>query len=171
VIHPHSPVYTMWNNVLFMMLYPFIIAPVQAGFGLHHAAFKAFQWINQVSLLSDNLLTFWVAVLVGKTRDHVEKRPLHVAKHYVKSWFLFDLLTTLPWHQVLPLVIGKSWITETKPIIESFDLVKILRCTTVAHRASFLLPNYGMKYAQRSMIVFVLLVMERFSCSCSEGVA
>lgn len=146
---------------MLIMIYPFIIAPVQAGFGLHYAVFTQLQWINQWSLLVDIPVTFWMAVLVGRTGDHVEKRPLHVAKLYVSSWFLYDLLTTLPWEQLLPVVIGHTWITDTQAVVDSLDLIKIFRFASISRRGSFSLPSYGMKYAQRSMIMFVLLVMVR----------
>lgn len=161
-IHPHSPMYVVWNNwLLIMMIYPFIIAPVQAGFGLSYSFFTFVRWTNQVALLSDIICTFWVALLVGKTGDHVESRPLHVAKQYLSSWFIFDLLTSLPWEQILPLFIGDTWLTTTRPVAESLDLLKIFRYVSIARRSRFALPSYRMKYNQRSMIVFMCLVMVR----------
>ena len=163
-IHPHSPIYAVWNNwLLIMMIYPIIIVPVTAGFGLTFTLFTILRWINQVALLSDIIFTFWVAILDGKTGDHVEKQPLAVAKRYITSWFIFDLLTSLPWEQLLPVFIGDTWVTTTRSVAESLDLLKIFRCMSLVRRSSFSLPNYGMKYAQRSMIVFVCLVMVRSS--------
>lgn len=152
---------------MLMMIYPFIIVPVQAGFGLHYPIFTSFLWINQWALLTDIVVTFWMGVLVGKTGDHVEKRPMHVAKLYLSSWFLFDLLTSVPWKDILPLVLGHTWITDTKAVVESLELIKIFRFASIYRRGSFSLPSYGMKYAQRAMIVFVLLVMVCHS-DCSQ---
>lgn len=166
-IHPHAPIYAAWNNLLaFLMGYPFIIAPAQSGFALRYAVFNFLQWVNEVSLVLDILLTFVVAVLVGKMGDHVEKKPLNVAKRYLSSWFIFDVLTTMPWKYVLPHVIGDTWVTTTRPVAESLDLIKIFRFIPVARRTSFRLPNWnGVKYAQRSMVMFVLLVMV-WCCHC-----
>jgi hypothetical protein len=162
-LHPHAPLYKAWNTLLNInILYIFIIAPLQAGFQLEHVALKVLHTISTVCLFLDMIASCFVGFHVGKTLDHVERRILRVVKHYIMTWLVYDLATSLPWASVLPLIIGKTWITETKELAKSLLLIQIFRYLTISWRASFFtISSLHLKYSHRSILMFVLFALVR----------
>ena len=97
------------------MFYPVMVAPMMVAFSVHAEGLEVMSRIVEVALLVDVFVTFFVAVDVGKTSDHLEQRPLRVAEYYIKSWLLFDLATSLPWKNLLPIFIGCLLYTSPSP--------------------------------------------------------
>ena len=162
-MHPLAPMYRIWNTLhIILMLYPVMVDPLLVAFSVKADALQVMARIIEAALLMDVIVTFFVAVDVGKTSDHLEQRPLHVAEHYIKSWFLFDLATSLPWKSILPLVVGKTWITETVTVREALDFLKIARYITIIRRNFYTIFSIqSMKYKQRAVMSFVSLVFVR----------
>lgn len=152
------------------MFYPVMVAPMMVAFSVHAEGLEVMSRIVEVALLVDVFLTFFVAVDVGKTSDHLEQRPLRVAEHYIKSWLLFDLATSLPWKNLLPIFIGKtalSWITTTVTVREALDFIKIARYLTIITRSFYTVFNIqSMQYKQRAVISFLSLVLVRSLPTC-----
>lgn len=162
-LHPHAPLYRMWNTVLNLnMLYIFILVPLKAGFQVTTDAFTYLHLFNSVCLFADIVMTFFVGYQVGQTSDLIERRWFPVVRHYVMYWLLYDVLTSLPWEVVLPTFIGKTWLTETTEFAMALPLIQILRYLTIAKRRSlFSIASLHMKYSQRNMLSFVLLALVR----------
>lgn len=162
-LHPHAPLYRFWNTVLNLnMLYIFLLVPLKAGFQVQTAAFQYLHIFNSVCLFLDIAVSFLVGYQVGKTSDLIERRWLPVLRHYLTYWMLYDVLTSLPWELLLPHLIGKTWITETRDVATALPLIQILRYLTIAKRRSlFSISSLHMKYAQRNMLSFLLLALVR----------
>lgn len=164
VLHPHAPLYRFWNTLLNLnMLYIFILVPLKAGFQLETEAFHYMHMFNLICLFSDVVMSFFVGYQKGQTSDLIERRWLPVLRYYLTHWVLYDVLTSLPWAYLLPLLIGKTWVTETKEVAKALPLIQIFRYLTIARRRSlFSISSLHMKYSQRNMLSFVLLALVRF---------
>lgn len=162
-VHPSAPMYRSWNTLLmFLIFYPVMVAPLVVAFSMTGPGTDTASRVVEGFLLLDIVVTFFVAVDVGKTSDHLEQRPLHVAEHYIKRWLLFDLCTSLPWRNLLPLFIKNtriSWITETATVRDALEFILILRSLTIIRRNFYSIISFqSMQYKQRAVLVFVALV-------------
>jgi hypothetical protein len=175
-LHPSAPVYRAWNTALLcMMTYAVVAAPMRAAFHVHAAVLDWLALIIQVTLLIDIAATFFVCVDHGKTMDHLEQRPLRIAEHYLTTWLLYDVVTTLPWKALLPFIIGKTWITETALVADSLDIIKILRTVPILRRKQYKVIGLTMQHKQRATITFVGMVLVRnqqfvLPCPCTFGI-
>lgn len=168
-VHPSAPMYRCWNTLhMVLMLYPVIVAPLVVAFSVHAQSLEVLARIVEVALLVDIIVTFFVAVDVGKTSDHLEQRPLRVAEQYTKTWLLFDLVTSLPWRNLLPIFIGNtglSWVTETATVRDALQFLQIARYLTIIRRNFYsVFSTQSMQYKQRAVLSFVAMVSVRYQC-------
>ena len=69
---------------------------------------------------------------VDAKSGNVVKRPERIAAHYIHGWFIFDLLVTIPWDQVVGVSTPKdAIILELIRIFRLARLTKILRLIKV----------------------------------------
>lgn len=169
-LHPHAPLYRFWNSLLNLnMLYICVLVPLKAGFQVETAIFTYMHILNSVCLFSDIVVSLFVGYQLGQTSDLIERRWLQVLRHYFTYWVLYDVLTSLPWELVLPKLIGKTWITETREVAMAVPLIQILRYVTIAKRRSlFSISSLHMKYSQRNMLSFVLLALVSTLMYCDK---
>lgn len=98
VILPDNRWYKAWEKmILIWALYSSFFTPMEFGFfrGLPRELFLL-DIIGQAAFLIDILLQFFVAYRDSRTYKMVYKRPL-IALRYMKSTFLIDLLSCMPW--------------------------------------------------------------------------
>ena len=99
--------------MLVSMAYLFVALPLEAGFLLRNAWYNAIHVLTTVLFALDIAGSFVTGYQVGKTLDHVELKMDKVAWHYVHTWLLYDVLFSLPWRFVIPLIGGNYWIATT----------------------------------------------------------
>lgn len=142
-----------------------MVAPLTVAFHAKAEGMHVLGRLVEVALMSDTLVTFFVAIKDGKTSDHLERHPLLVADHYIKSWLLFDVVTSTPWQLFLPFLLNNTslaWVTETVTVREALSFVQIARYLTIIRRDSYnIVRLQSIQYKQRALLSFVLFVLVR----------
>lgn len=104
VLHPHSTIRAIWDGWILLLLTALaLILPVHISFSvassveivrIENAIFLA---IDGVFIL-DVLLNFRTAVWAGDQGEGVLKwKRRQIAVSYLHTWFLVDLLSSIPW--------------------------------------------------------------------------
>lgn len=151
-----------------------IVMPIQChqGGGLRHAMQAGFQLANTfyqlVQIAScclfffDILGNFVTGYAVDKTMDVIEQSLGKSALRYLTSWFLFDVVVSLPWRFIAPTALGDHWIATTPALLTAMPLLNLFRILTLQRRPSyFSLQALHIKYAKRSIVSFVLFILVR----------
>ncbi|CAL5371559.1 unnamed protein product [Camellia sinensis] len=97
-IHPDNRWYRAWTKfILVWAVYSSFFTPMEFGF-FRGMPSKLFLWdiAGQVAFLVDIVLQFFVAYRDSQTYKMVYKRT-PIALRYLKSNFVFDLLSCMPW--------------------------------------------------------------------------
>ncbi|CAJ2643501.1 potassium channel AKT1-like protein [Trifolium pratense] len=106
VISPHNPHYRSWQLLLALLVfYSAWMSPFEFGF-LDEPLLPLSIIDNAVNFLFciDIVLTFFVAYYDNSTCVLVDNRG-QIARSYLKSWFMLDVISTIPYelvHQILP---------------------------------------------------------------------
>lgn len=96
----------------------------------------------------------------GGTQDHVELRLAYVVRHYILTWFVYDVGVALPWVEIMT-----AARNETPSGL--FYLVRLARLLRMAKHfrkeasSGSFLPWYNIKYSTRSIVSFTLFIMVR----------
>lgn len=88
---------TVWEAfILLLTIAVTLVTPISIIFNLtFDTGFLIFDLIVTFFFLIDILLTFNTTLKIGR---HYLKDRKSVAKHYLKRWFIFDALATIPFH-------------------------------------------------------------------------
>jgi len=121
---PGSTSLALWHSLtIILVLIAVIISPMDMAFS-YDPFFKKIKWLSQILdifFIFDMVLKFFVAT---SAHGRLETDHFHLAKGYLKSWFLPDLLINFPWDLVLSDSSGKS-----RKLAKALKLPKALRVT------------------------------------------
>jgi hypothetical protein len=100
VLHPRSVVRRRWDSVLFIMLmYCAFLIPYRVGFDVMAAdAWLWFETAIDVSFMVDIFVNFRTGYLLDEDNEdsRIEMRPKAISWHYLKGWFVIDLVSAFP---------------------------------------------------------------------------
>lgn len=142
---------------------------MQAGFQLSNQFYDVVQIGSCVIFFCDILGCFVTGYATDKTQDNVEQSLRLSALRYVTSWFLFDVVVSLPWRFITPSMLGDHWIATTPALLTAMPLLCLFRLLTLRRRSSYLsLQALPIKYAKRSILSFMLFILVRFQIACDR---
>ncbi|XP_060208288.1 potassium channel AKT1-like isoform X2 [Lycium barbarum] len=97
IISPSNPRYRAWNGFLVLLVfYTAWASPFQFGFlDRPHGPIDIIDNIVNLLFAVDIILTFFVAYLDKSTYSMIDD-PKRIALRYIKSGFVFDLISTIP---------------------------------------------------------------------------
>ena len=105
----------VWNCITI----PMIVAFPESFFT--HLSFTIFDWVVDVIFLLDIIVNFRTTYLNTKTGDEVINGWM-IARNYLKTRFIVDLLATIPFD-----TIGNAFISkENTQLLEVFGLLKLV---------------------------------------------
>lgn len=128
----YSPCKAVWDWViLLLVLYTAIFTPYSAAFLLNELAQKQRRVcgytcnpLNIVDAIVDILFMVDIVISFRTTyvnhNDEVVTHPKLIAIHYIKGWFLIDMVAALPFD----LLIFKSGSDEVRKYLETFFVVE-----------------------------------------------
>ncbi|XP_017338965.1 potassium voltage-gated channel subfamily H member 6 isoform X2 [Ictalurus punctatus] len=161
----YSPFKAVWDWViLLLVLYTAIFTPYSAAFLLNELAQKQRRVcgytcnpLNIVDAIVDILFMVDIVISFRTTyvnhNDEVVTHPKLIAIHYIKGWFLIDMVAALPFD----LLIFKSGSDETTTIlIGLLKTARLLRLVRVARKLDRY-SEYGAAVLFLLMCTFVLI--------------
>ncbi|CAH8564906.1 unnamed protein product [Schistosoma rodhaini] len=99
VIHPCSNFRFYWDLLMLMLLIAnLIILPVAISFfnddlSIHWIIFNS---ISDVVFIADIAVKFRTGIVTNDYADEIILNPKEIARHYVKSWFILDFISSIP---------------------------------------------------------------------------
>eukprot|EP00397_Hematodinium_sp_SG-2012_P008654 GEMP01008720.1.p1 GENE.GEMP01008720.1~~GEMP01008720.1.p1 ORF type:complete len:706 (+),score=85.69 GEMP01008720.1:232-2349(+) len=140
VIGPFSFEYRVWNMVLaFLVVYltfalPYEMATYWRPMG---HAYETVAFIIDIVFALDIPINFRTAFIVREEQKVVYKSRA-VAIQYLKTWFLFDLVSTIPWESIIPSGAGRdktmlsfSHVYRLPKLVRVTKVLRVLRSTAL----------------------------------------
>lgn len=159
ILNPEGKYKATWDFFIgFWIVYSVLVVPVEIAF--NHEAFPG---SNELNLAIDGLFAMDIVLSFRTAYHSVEDDALmislpHIAKNYLKGWFPIDIVSTVPFDEIIAAAVGGNGnsLSFTK-------LVKIIRLLRLFKMARlFKLGAYVTKLEDASGIspvVFDLLVL------------
>ncbi|XP_041974698.1 potassium voltage-gated channel unc-103-like isoform X4 [Aricia agestis] len=162
ILH-HSPYKAAWDwLILILVIYTAIFTPYVAAFQLNEPDFdkrsRAFgqdpivviDMIVDVTFIIDILINFRTTYV--NAADEVESDPTKIAMHYLRGWFLIDLVAAIPFD----LLLFGTDTDETTTLIGLLKTARLLRLVRVARKIDRY-SEYGTAVLLLLMATFVLI--------------
>ena len=111
LLRPDSTGKIIWDAVAVgLLLYTIIIAPLRLGFSIEDLCPEAifmFEMLIDIAFVIDLLLNFITASFNDTVHGtELDFNPLHIARDYLKSWFVIDLLSSMPIDLIMSLALN-----------------------------------------------------------------
>ncbi|CAF1132324.1 unnamed protein product [Adineta steineri] len=135
IIHPCSNFRFYWDLIMLILLITnVIVLPVAIAFfseEINSARWIIFNVISDAFFLFDIVVNFRTGVLRNDYIDEIILEPRLIAMHYIKTWFMIDLLSSLPVDYLFLFLdsgdnTGGYTIARTGRAIKVLRLVKLL---------------------------------------------
>jgi hypothetical protein len=133
IIHPCSNFRFYWDLVMLILLIAnVIILPVAISFlyeNWSHTGLLIFNLVSDSMFLLDIAVNFRTGVLQNDYIDEIILQPKQIAKHYVRTWFFVDFLSSIPLDYLFLLVreSGEKYqLARTGRALKVLRLVKLL---------------------------------------------
>jgi len=115
IIDPHTPWKAFWDIwVALLIAYSVIMVPLRVCFSLRSCIFSA-DWTWELFVdccfFADILLTFRTALIfedLEKQKRMVVTDAPRIAYHYIKGWFVIDVVSTIPIDTIIELTLYAS---------------------------------------------------------------
>ncbi|CAH2068590.1 unnamed protein product, partial [Iphiclides podalirius] len=161
ILH-HSPYKAAWDwLILILVIYTAIFTPYVAAFQLNEPDFDkrsrsfgedpivVIDMIVDVTFIIDILINFRTTYV--NAADEVESDPAKIAMHYLRGWFIIDLVAAIPFDLLL---FGTN-TDETTTLIGLLKTARLLRLVRVARKIDRY-SEYGTAVLLLLMATFVL---------------
>lgn len=154
LIDPEHPLKLVWDQIIgLLILYSIIFVPFRICFQLpHYDGLEDFDHTIDAIFLADillNLNTFYV----DQTRnDEIITDRLLIAKRYLKSWFIIDFLSALPFELMIASSLGVSVASEggLSNQVKAIRLLRITRLTRLTSSGPKVAKVIGLGSAMKS---------------------
>lgn len=128
IVDPRSPRMLLWKNwMLVNIMFTVLVTPWRISFQCPAKAFGlVLAGIVNISFIVDTVLHFFTAVV---TESGLLTERREIARRYVMSWFLLDLVTSIPYTTLLRNVIPSSM--RVMAPMRGVRLLKLLKVVKV----------------------------------------
>nr|XP_022331257.1 potassium/sodium hyperpolarization-activated cyclic nucleotide-gated channel 3-like isoform X7 [Crassostrea virginica] len=149
VIHPCSNFRFYWDLfMLVLLLANLIILPVAISFFNNDLTDEwiAFNCISDTVFFLDIIINFRTGIILNDFADEIILDPKLIAKHYVKSWFFLDLVSTIPMDYIF-----LWWDAETDiyQMVHAGRALRILRLAKLLSLLRLLRLSRLVRYVQQ----------------------
>ncbi|CAH2267209.1 jg2937 [Pararge aegeria aegeria] len=162
ILH-HSPYKAAWDwLILILVIYTAIFTPYVAAFQLNEPDFdKRSRGFGQDPIVVIDMIvdvTFIIDILINfrttyvNAADEVESDPAKIALHYLRGWFVIDLVAAIPFD----LLLFGTDTDETTTLIGLLKTARLLRLVRVARKIDRY-SEYGTAVLLLLMATFVLI--------------
>ncbi|XP_071168792.1 potassium/sodium hyperpolarization-activated cyclic nucleotide-gated channel 2-like isoform X4 [Mytilus edulis] len=147
VIHPCSNFRFYWDLFMLVLLIAnLIILPVAISFfnddlSTHWIVFNC---ISDTVFFLDIVINFRTGVIVNDFADEIILDPKLIARHYIKSWFFLDLLSSIPMDYIFLL-----WDAEANQLFHAGRALRMLRLAKLLSLLRLLRLSRLVRYVQQ----------------------
>ncbi|KAI0984507.1 hypothetical protein GJ496_008305 [Pomphorhynchus laevis] len=133
IIHPCSTFRFYWDIVMLcllianVILLPLAISFFNSGNQSHY--WTAFNILSDIFFIFDIIINFRTGIIVNNYVDEIILNPKQIAKHYLKGWFLVDLVSSFPIDYIFILLENKGsgyHLARTGRAIKAIRLFRLL---------------------------------------------
>ena len=165
IIHPQAHKKLCWDiSITILILYTCVEVPFTLGFDVDvqiGSFVSIFGFIIDLLLLCDIGVTFRTAIYNSDDpNSYLIVDPTEIATKYIKSWFVFDLITSIPFDFIFS---GFAVIR----IIRVFKLIKLFRIfrlfNTINNVAGSLISRAGVRLAKLIQILAIMATMSHYT--------
>lgn len=132
IVPPHHSRKVKWDLFVgAMVLYSVMVIPWRFGFGIDPGGFsEAIDYTVDFLFFVDICLSFRTGYL--DSEGGVNTIPSHIRIRYIRSWFLIDLISTLPWCSIVGAVVpSASQNTAAGRLLKFTRLTRMLKMARV----------------------------------------
>ena len=156
VMSPQKPTLQRWEAVMMMLLcYTALVTPLEVGF--FTPKFNGLFYVNifvTTCFFIDLVLNFFTAVIHPRT-GHLVYNQAYITKRYLKTWFIVDLLSCIPF-DALYLGVGSSAFSQlgvlrTLRLLRLVKLARVLRVNRIYKRIELV---YTVDYSLIELLKF-----------------
>lgn len=150
-----------WDFFMCILLFFIsILLPYEAAFmDAQEGGFFAFERFVDVVFVMDMSLQFCLQYPDPNNPAIFVKDPWRIAKHYIGTWFFFDLVSVLPLSQIVRWSVAahatERGIAEDLKLVRIVRLIRLLRLRQVAQMIKRFQTTFGLSYGLLSLTEFV----------------
>lgn len=160
----HSQFLERWDRItIWALAFVSIVCPVQVS--MFEAQFNAMFVINcliDLVFLFDLVLQFFV-MYPKRTKFNgimLEQRQSHIAAHYLKSWFVIDLLSVVPFELISVVTSSKQMaqmkVVKVVRLLRLSKLMRVMRASRLWRRFQL---NMSITFRQFALIRFFVVLL------------
>jgi len=164
LINPHSKIKIMWDIfILLLTLYSVICIPYRIGFDISNSGFDINDCVVDCCFLLDICITF--RVLDEASPGLYFSDPKTIALRYIKSWFIIDLTSSIPFGSVFSLLkhfdsssaVGARLIRIVR-FLRFFKLMRLVRISRLQQKQGMNTSEAYMYYLGQLLQLSLLLL-------------
>ncbi|XP_059081374.1 uncharacterized protein LOC131879150 isoform X3 [Tigriopus californicus] len=168
IIHPCSSFRFYWDLCMLLLLVAnLIILPVAISFFNDDLSTRwiAFNCLSDTIFLIDIVVNFRTGIMQQDNSEQVIIDPKLIAKHYIKTWFFLDLLSSIPLDYIFLIfnsIRGTDEYTESFQILHAGRALRILRLAKLLSLVRLLRLSRLVRYVSQWEEVYFLDVADVF---------
>ncbi|ROT78575.1 hyperpolarization-activated cyclic nucleotide-modulated cation channel splice variant ABs-I [Penaeus vannamei] len=177
IIHPCSNFRFYWDLcMLFLLVANLIILPVAISFFNDDLSTRwiAFNCLSDTIFLIDIVVNFRTGIMQQDNSEQVILDPKLIAKHYLKTWFFLDLISSVPLDYIF-LIFNqyrdKEDFSESFQILHAGRALRILRLAKLLSLVRLLRLSRLVRYVSQWEEVYVSSSEESMRAKASQSPA
>ncbi|XP_059620417.1 potassium/sodium hyperpolarization-activated cyclic nucleotide-gated channel 3 isoform X2 [Phlebotomus argentipes] len=162
VIHPCSSFRFYWDLCMLLLLVAnLIILPVAISFFNDDLSTRwiAFNCLSDTIFLIDIVVNFRTGIMQQDNAEQVILDPKIIAKHYLKTWFFLDLISSIPLDYIF--LIFNQDFSESFQILHAGRALRILRLAKLLSLVRLLRLSRLVRYVSQWEEVYILQNLQK----------
>ncbi|CAD7077605.1 unnamed protein product [Hermetia illucens] len=159
VIHPCSSFRFYWDLCMLLLLVAnLIILPVAISFFNDDLSTRwiAFNCLSDTIFLIDIVVNFRTGIMQQDNAEQVILDPKLIAKHYLKTWFFLDLISSIPLDYIFLIFNQVSDFSDSFQILHAGRALRILRLAKLLSLVRLLRLSRLVRYVSQWEEVYFL---------------
>ncbi|XP_033608391.1 potassium/sodium hyperpolarization-activated cyclic nucleotide-gated channel 2 isoform X4 [Cryptotermes secundus] len=164
VIHPCSSFRFYWDLCMLLLLVAnLIILPVAISFFNDDLSTRwiAFNCLSDTIFLIDIVVNFRTGIMQQDNAEQVILDPKLIAKHYLKTWFFLDLISSIPLDYIFLIFNQLQDFSESFQILHAGRALRILRLAKLLSLVRLLRLSRLVRYVSQWEEVYILQNLQK----------
>ncbi|XP_039956390.1 uncharacterized protein LOC120772069 isoform X3 [Bactrocera tryoni] len=166
VIHPCSSFRFYWDLCMLLLLVAnLIILPVAISFFNDDLSTRwiAFNCLSDTIFLIDIVVNFRTGIMQQDNAEQVILDPKLIAKHYLKTWFFLDLISSIPLDYIFLIFNQVKDFSDSFQILHAGRALRILRLAKLLSLVRLLRLSRLVRYVSQWEEVYILQNLQKKS--------
>ncbi|XP_071625744.1 hyperpolarization-activated ion channel isoform X4 [Temnothorax longispinosus] len=164
VIHPCSSFRFYWDLCMLLLLVAnLIILPVAISFFNDDLSTRwiAFNCLSDTIFLVDIVVNFRTGIMQQDNAEQVILDPKLIAKHYLRTWFFLDLISSIPLDYIFLIFNQFQDFSESFQILHAGRALRILRLAKLLSLVRLLRLSRLVRYVSQWEEVYILQNLQK----------